>query len=172
MNQKNPKKLVLNIGELVFGRGNRIVHTLLGSCIAVTLWHPDRKLAGICHFALPDNKTTPDRHIDCRYAEDCFKAFEIEAKKRHADLSKFTANIYGGGNMLGKPPANLHFSKHDLPMEVAPVGEKNALIALTLCHKHGVQVDTVDVGEFGYRKLTFDTRNGQSNVTFVASDKA
>ena len=49
----DPPVMHLQPGELIFGRGRGTIQTLLGSCVAVTLWHPQRRLSGMCHFVLP-----------------------------------------------------------------------------------------------------------------------
>src|SRR5690606_5865574 len=40
-------------GALWFGTGDVRLHTLLGSCVAITLWHPRYRYGGMCHFMLP-----------------------------------------------------------------------------------------------------------------------
>ena len=45
--------LSLMPGELWSGRGAASVRTLLGSCVALTLWHPRLRVGGMCHYLLP-----------------------------------------------------------------------------------------------------------------------
>ena len=40
-------------GELFVHREPHVVSTVLGSCISVCLWDPERRLGGINHFLLP-----------------------------------------------------------------------------------------------------------------------
>ena len=40
-------------GDFVFGNSELKLKTLLGSCVAITLWHPDKKIGGMCHYMLP-----------------------------------------------------------------------------------------------------------------------
>ena len=47
-------------GELYFGQ-RHLLKTLLGSCVAITLWHPQRQLGGMCHFLLPTACAAPGR---------------------------------------------------------------------------------------------------------------
>ncbi len=47
----------LNPGEFFFCESNCQIHTLLGSCIAITLWHPILKIGGMCHFVLPGRRS-------------------------------------------------------------------------------------------------------------------
>ena len=48
-----PVNVYLPAGKFHFGGGNVRVHTLLGSCVAITVWHPLKRVGGICHYLLP-----------------------------------------------------------------------------------------------------------------------
>jgi len=48
--------LMLMPGELHFGGEVQSLKTLLGSCVALTLWHPKRRIGGMCHFLLPSRQ--------------------------------------------------------------------------------------------------------------------
>lgn len=158
----SPNIITLHAGELIFGKGQQIVKTLLGSCVAVTLFHPSRKLAGICHFALPSPKRSSGKVTDPRYADNCFLLFARHAKKHSIVLSEFDAHIVGGGNMLD---TQVNVAVED--GEKGTIGERNARTALLLATQYGVNVISIDVGEFGYRQLQFNTANGELNVCFT-----
>lgn len=54
MNTADSMQLVtLQPGEFHFGGANTRIQTLLGSCVAITLWHPIRRIGGMCHYMLP-----------------------------------------------------------------------------------------------------------------------
>ena len=46
-------EIFIRPGEFYFGDGNTRIRTILGSCVAVTLWHPERHIGGMCHYMLP-----------------------------------------------------------------------------------------------------------------------
>lgn len=163
----SPQTVTLHAGELMFGKGERIVKTLLGSCIAVTVFHPSRKLAGICHFALPSLERTEVNSTDPRYADCCFRLFAQHAKKNNISLKEFDAHIVGGGNMLD---TQVNVAIDD--GEKAKIGERNARIALSLATQYGLNVISIDVGEFGYRQLQFNTENGNLKVFFTPTKKS
>ena len=158
----------LHAGELVFGKGGYVISTLLGSCVSVTLFHPTKKLAGICHFALPGTASNEREKPDPRYAIDCFQLFKKHADAHQCRLREFHANIIGGGNMLDDPA--LHAALPVQPSDKAKVGERNALIALKLAHEHRLNIQAVDVGEFGYRKVRFFTDTGDICVSMNNSN--
>ena len=52
---KTPNKndVFLLPGEFHFGDQDDRIITLLGSCVAITLWHPEKRIGGMCHYMLP-----------------------------------------------------------------------------------------------------------------------
>ncbi|RUO42442.1 response regulator [Idiomarina aquatica] len=162
-------RIVLNIGELVFGGGSKPLHTLLGSCIAITLWHPKHQLSGMCHFALPSNPdNSPDRKLDARYGDDCVALFKRLTEERNVPLREFKARIFGGGNMLES--ARLE-SAMESQFSAANIGEVNAAQAFSQLLAEGVTIMEADVGEEGYRKVDFDPTTGVASVEFVSVEK-
>lgn len=159
-------KIVVHAGELVFGKGKKPIFTLLGSCIAITLWHPRHRFAGLCHFALPEKPPEAPAKLDARYARDCLKLFEQAAADRGTQLKEYRANIFGGGNMLHKHAANIGLSGLEAEWEKQPIGEKNAAVAFELLLEVNCKILKVDVGEFGYRKVYFDPYSGESFVEY------
>lgn len=99
---KNPAVVVLKPGEIWFGSGNTVVRTLLGSCIAITLWNHEHRLGGMCHYLLPepgqDAKRRPEH--PGYYGSQALAFFERQAAKSGLALSSFQAKIFGGGNMF------------------------------------------------------------------------
>lgn len=162
---------VIHIGELLFGRIRKPITTLLGSCVAITLWHPERLLGGMCHFALPSRPSfLASEGEDARYASDCIKIFMRHAHHWKVELTEFEVRLFGGGDMF----------THMLPEEdvdtdqvqTQPVGEANVAHAFSMLMALGIPVLEADVGEKGYRKLWFDPRTGYTRVTFVPVHRA
>ena len=54
---------IIEPGGFYFGDNENEIYTLLGSCVAVTLWHPFLNFAGMCHVILPErgNEASKDR---------------------------------------------------------------------------------------------------------------
>lgn len=164
-NHKPP--IVLHAGDLVFGRGSRRIKTLLGSCIAITIWHPKNRFGGMCHFALARKpvSNTDSTKPDPRYADDCVILFRTLAEQRGTRLAEYRASIYGGGNMLAS--ARIGAESEFCQVDRSPVGDANAAQAFALLVAEGVAIDEADVGERGYRRVEFDPVSGKSKVDFV-----
>jgi hypothetical protein len=57
------ERLVVGIGEYAVAASSAatIVTHALGSCIAVCIWDPQRGVAGLLHFLLPESRVNPER---------------------------------------------------------------------------------------------------------------
>lgn len=162
------KKVVLHAGEYCFDSKGTHVHTLLGSCISITIWHPELKIGGMCHFALArPNGRPPGSRLDPRYAEDCIELFKRSVARNRTRLTDYEVKIFGGGNMYEKYPVP------DLDeVERQPIGEKNAAAAFSLLMNEGANIQVAHVGEFGHRRIVFDISTGDVWVRFSAAKGA
>ncbi len=155
-------KVFLHPGEFCFTKNQSHIHTLLGSCISITLWHPKLHIGGMCHFTLPKypGARTEDRERDGRYADDVMFMFQREVIKNRTKLTEYEAKIFGGGNMMKTKGQNTEDS----------IGTKNATAAMTLLMKENVDILVAHVGEFGHRRIVFDTGSGNVWVRHIDND--
>ncbi|HED33323.1 MAG TPA: chemotaxis protein [Gammaproteobacteria bacterium] len=144
----------INPGEFFFHEENCQIHTLLGSCIAITLWHPVLKVGGMCHFVLPGSSNPvfnlDDSEHNGRYSDGAMALFEIEAQRYGTQLNEYHAKIFGGSNML----ADMSSRKDGL------IGEKNTEAAVMHLSEKGIPLLVAHVGETGYRRIAFDVCSG------------
>jgi chemotaxis protein CheD len=108
-------------GEWYFGVEYERLHTVLGSCVALTAWHPTLKVGGMCHYLLatePNKKKDPvaggpnqQRVIagDCRYANNALGQMK-QSMQAYADMNEFQLGIFGGGDMFAySTPTSIGF---------------------------------------------------------------
>ncbi len=117
-------KVFLHPSEFCFLNNAAHVHTILGSCISITLWHPELHIGGMCHFTLPEHpmRKNDGARLDGRYADDVIKMFKQEAAKHGTKITEYEAKIFGGGNMMKAEGQNIEGS----------IGTKNAAAAMQL----------------------------------------
>jgi len=142
-------------GEFYFTQEHSHIHTILGSCIAITLWHPHRRIGGMCHFVLPGKceKTKQERSCDKlpgRYSHGAMELFQRAAYRTGTELKAYEAKIFGGSNMLTSLTLR----------EDEQVGTKNTEIALRHLTDYKIPLLVAHVGETGYRRIKFDVRTG------------
>jgi chemotaxis protein CheD len=145
----------INPGGFFFSGSNAQIHTILGSCIAITLWHPTLHIGGMCHFVLPGRRTPKgviraDSKLNGRYSDAAMALFEIEANKRGTKLKEYQAKIFGGSNML----ANSTLKEDEL------IGTRNTEAALKHLSERGIDLLVAHVGETGHRRIVFDVETG------------
>ncbi len=163
---KSSTSIVLHAAEYFFGNAGTKVETILGSCVSITLWHPTKLIGGICHYALPGASKSFNERPNPRFAEDCFYLFEQSMAKHNSTIRDYQVKLFGGGNMIKKsvrPNVN--------PLENLPVGDKNVLSAFNWIHRQKGETLVAHVGEFGYRKIIFDTATGDVWVKFTPVEK-
>lgn len=146
------KKVFLHPGEFCFTKEGSHIHTLLGSCISITLWHPKLHIGGMCHFTLPKHpgKRVESTKLDGRYADDVIQMFKKEIAKTGTKITDYEAKIFGGGNLMRSKGQNIEDT----------VGTKNAAAAMQLLMEENVSILVAHVGEFGHRRIVFDLASG------------
>ncbi len=145
-----PVEIYLQPGEFHFGGGNARIHTLLGSCVAITLWHPILHVGGMCHFLLPSRDGRPSSGLDGRYADEAMQLFMREIGKCNTRPVEYQTKLFGGGNMF---PCLTR-------KKATEVGVHNVEAARLLLLANDLRIQREDVGGNGHRRIIFDLRDG------------
>jgi len=96
----------LQPGEVYFSQplkdDTRIkLKTILGSCVAITIWHTESKTAGMCHYLLAQEACkTKATHViqKYRYGEDALEYLLRKMALLHP-LDEYDLALFGGSNM-------------------------------------------------------------------------
>jgi chemotaxis protein CheD len=152
------RKVFLHPGDFIFGEPGTHVHTILGSCIAICLWHPVLRIGGMCHFVLPSRPIGESKSeaLDGRYGEEAMAMFDLALKLHQTNYKEYQAKIFGGANMCKETTG----FKDDL------IGEKNAEKAMQLLMNRGAAITVVHVGEQGHRRIVMDITTGDVWVKY------
>lgn len=143
-------------GEIYFGSGDELteIKTLLGSCVAVTLWHPRKHLVGMCHITLPGNDTDSDP----KYATGAIKFFLEQIRKQHTRPEEYITCVYGGGKMVAV----------DDPPSMLDIGNRNAQATLALLGKYRFHLSDMDLLDSKYRHISINPEDG--SIVVKATD--
>jgi chemotaxis protein CheD len=142
--------LVLMPGQMHFGHKAASLRTLLGSCVAVTLWHPTRHIGGMCHYLLPTRTRKAGDATDGRYGDEALEAMVQQLRKAHTEPQEYHAHLYGGADTM---PEGTHLKFN--------VGERNIEQGWGLIDRYGFQLQGVDVGEDVPRTVTLTLASGE-----------
>lgn len=142
-------EVFLHPGEFQFAAAPTRIGTLLGSCVAVTVWHPLHHFGGMCHILLPGRERPPGSLPDCRYADEAVERFVYELRSRRATPASCQIKLLGGGNMFAGTRAG--------NMDVGARNVEATRAALAAC---GFRVMREHVGGASRRRLTLDLASG------------
>jgi len=143
------------------------VHTLLGTCVAITLWHPIQKIGGICHYLLP-SRGGARRGDGCQpglYADEVMVLFEGALRRSQTRPCDYVVRIAGGGNMFPEQVASAQCRDGGCSPErrvvCQSVGCRNIVAARTLLHDAGFCIASENVGGEGSRLVKFELWSGE-----------
>lgn len=150
---KAPAFLFLKPGEMLVSGEPLVVTTLLGSCVAVTMFSPRHRLGAICHALLPncrkELKCSRD-HTDAGKYVECAIGLMLERLMAHGVAKdQIEAKIFGGSDMFDKVEGRNQ-----------SVGRQNIEKALSMLEGEAVRVITQDLGGERGRKIIFHTHTG------------
>ena len=124
-----------------------LVSTVLGSCVAVTMFSASRGLGAICHAMLPANS---GREKDLRYVDTALQHI-YEKLLEYGAGSDLVIKLFGGAQLLNVGEA---------AADKQSVGDQNVAQAEAVLASLGLAVSARDTGGFRGRKLFFCTRSG------------
>jgi chemotaxis protein CheD len=148
----------LQPGELYFGDYNTRIRTILGSCVAITLWHPQLRIGGMCHYLLASKRQQPGSEPDGRYADDVMKIFMTELNRTATSPAQYVVKMFGGGNQFP--------GKHKPASTSVP--DNNILAGRKLLKDYGFEIKAEHLGGTGHRNVIFDLSNGHVWIRHVA----
>jgi chemotaxis protein CheD len=148
--------IYLKAGEIHYSEQSVSVYTVLGSCLAVTMFHRRLGVGAICHGVLPECREkqrccgdcpAPGKYVDCaiqwmvkRFKQNGMLLHDIEIK------------VFGGADTLNTGSG----SRGGIL-----VGKRNVASAMQVLQKEGLSILSIDVGGTSGRKLYFNTLTGE-----------
>lgn len=143
--------LFLKPGQIMVSSEPLLVTTLLGSCVAVTMFSPGRRLGGICHAQLPSDGHPPrteGRKDPGKFVDSAIVEMLARFAAKGALRGELEVKIFGGSDM---------FDAHG---RLRSVGRQNTEMALRVLEREGVKVANQDLGGERGRKIIFHTHTG------------
>jgi len=138
----------LQPGQLIVSATPSAITTILGSCVAVCLWEPQRGIGGMNHFMLPMGSASP------RFGPAAMEQLVARMREAGARLPLLRARVYGGASMFELPAA-------------AQLGRQNAAMAHDFLQRRGIEIVESDTGGTRGRKLIFHTDEGTACLTLI-----
>jgi chemotaxis protein CheD len=141
-------KIFLKPGEIFISREPAIVSTILGSCIAVTVFNERLKAGGICHALLPENRSLQEddygHYVDGAIIHILRKLEAMGIQKHEMEIK-----LFGGADIL-----------EIIGTKKSSVGTQNIERALEIIKSEELLLTHSDVGGKTGRNIRFYTHTG------------
>ena len=136
-------------------RDPHVIHTLLGSCVAVCLHDPLRRVGGMNHILMPGKADMARYDSAARYGVNAMELLINRMMVMGADRRRMLAKVFGGGHVLpaitrenGMGRRNVEFVFAFLADEKIPVAAKK--VGGTQAQKIYFHTDSGDVFVKGF----------------------
>ncbi len=155
------KRVFLHPGQCYFADAPAAIHTILGSCVALTMRDPISGQAAMCHCLLPirpgvQNGEQQLEEDAFRYVDSSLEAMLREFRVRAVPAARLEIKLFGGANVL------------------ETISAKHAVGSLNWQQAH-LSLDTLrlpilaqDIGGDVARRLIFETGSGEVFVKQLA----
>ncbi|MCE4557772.1 chemotaxis protein CheD [Pelomonas cellulosilytica] len=144
--------IFLRPGEYFVGDESHRIRTLLGSCVSVTLWSPQRRVGAMSHFLLATrcHSGRPAAELDGRYGDEALHLMLGELARDDVRPAQCQAKIFGGGEMFSTRTSVGHKT----------IGRRNGEAAREMLQSRGIQVVSESLFGRGHRQIIFDVHSG------------
>lgn len=133
-----------------------VLETFVGSCVALCLFDPHAKVAGMAHVMLPEgNKKSPNPNNSGKYADQAVESLLNIILQNGGKLGRIHAKIAGGANMF----------THERGTALFNIGEKNVHALRKFLKSHEIPIVAEDVGLNYGRKVEFNVKSGELVVS-------
>jgi chemotaxis protein CheD len=156
---------VLMPGEYLFTEGAARVQTLLGSCVALVFWHPQRRIGGMSHIVLPNRPASAKP--DARYADEFMQILIREMEARNTQPKQYQIRVYGAANMFSSLRVTCADSARvteALCDGCNHVSCRNRAAVLSETSRLGLNVVEADLGGTGFRQVELNLIDGKTVV--------
>ena len=166
LNKNFDEHYFLNPGQLIVSSEQTPVVTILGSCVAITIFSPEKKTGAIFHAMLPEHKNkfqvicnSPPVSPDPDYVDYAF--YYIREKFREKGINFKTAKfmLFGGGDVIQSLSSGNRSS----------IGFQNINMAKKLIENEGISLNGEDVGGTNGRKLIFLPNEGKVYLEYISN---
>ena len=145
----------LKPGDCILCKQPTRVTTVLGSCISLTFYHPQKAVGALTHSLMPCQNSTKDSSADqpCKFVDTSIAYVLNWFSKLHIPLNQLEVKLFGGAKMFYNTSKGLK--------DYLSVGEKNVQSALETLKKYSLEVQVANVGGVRGRKLIFFSHTGE-----------
>jgi chemotaxis protein CheD len=146
-----PLDIFLHPGDYYFADRDTRIRTVLGSCVAITFWHPQLLIGGMCHYMLPERSEHRTGGQPGRYADTAIALLLEEIAFVGAPYEEYQVKLFGGGSMF--PEADKG--------SMVQLGIQNVQAARRLAKHYGFTCVAEHLGDVGHLNVIFEVWSGE-----------
>ncbi len=140
---------------------NELISTVLGSCIAITLFDASAQIGGMNHFMLVSSSSDMDAEEKSgRFGEYAVELLLNDMIKKGAQKKRISAKVFGGSNIFNMPDSG------------SKVGAQNIFFAFDYLEREKIPVQASDVGGNYPRKIYFDPKTSKVWLKHIKKNTA
>lgn len=144
----------VHVGQLYASAEQRIVSTILGSCVSVCLWDAEAGVGGLNHFLLP--QCVNNGVSSPRFGNVAIRELLAELHRLGGARHRLQAKVFGGASVIDAFQATN-----------GSLGMQNVSLARRFLADAGIPIVNEDVGGTQGRKLVFRTNDGSAWVRHI-----
>jgi len=138
----------LSPGHIYMSHEPALVSTVVGSCVAVSLWDSKKEIGGMAHFLYP---FTENRHrATAQYGNAAVKYMVRMFLDFGAQEKNLRAQIFGGALMA--------------PADCMRIAKENVQMARKILRSHRINIVSEDTGGNMGRKIVYNTQRNEAAI--------
>ena len=146
-------KIFLEAGKGILTKRPGQITTVLGSCLAITMFNKKTGTAGISHSMFPSCEAVVSKEITSadlfNYVDCSFNRMINFFNQQNVGLDDIEIKVFGGGEVL-----EANYENFD------SIGTQNIKMFKKIINDNNVKIKAADIGGKSGRKIVFNTSNG------------
>jgi chemotaxis protein methyltransferase CheR len=141
----------IGLGDVRASASPEVIHTLLGSCVAVALFDPEAHAGGLNHFLLPQAPPVDAVEPSTRYGDRAMAVLLEEVLRAGGERGRLRAKLFGGAPLGAGTVAEA-------------VAARNIACARGFLEREGIPIIAERVGGDAPIELLFHVDSGRARV--------
>jgi chemotaxis protein CheD len=154
------REIIIRVADLRTGStGDVLVTYGLGSCVAIVLYDPAKRIGGLAHIMLPSRSLARREDVPGKTPQSAVPALMEQLTALGANSRRLTARLVGGASLFASltPPGSIQ------------MGERNVVASREVLHQHGIPLVGELVGGESGRSVWFHLDDGSLVVRSAAN---
>lgn len=143
----------------------------LGSCVAIAIYDPIKKVGGLAHVMLPESRGLEPPAMPGKFADTAVACLVEELIGLGARKRSLKSKLVGGAQMFELPGARSEAAKTACGPSVN-IGARNIVAAREALQKLKIPIEGEDTGGNHGRTVRFDTSTGEVQISSIRFGKS